>query len=53
MRKLALFHVLDPGTKDADWNLVLFFARNGAGVTSDTAVLIDYEPITHVELITP
>ncbi len=45
MRKLPFFDVLDPGAEDADRDVVLFLAGDRAGMTTDTAVVIDYETV--------
>src|SRR6185437_11118836 len=47
VRVLALLHVLDPGAKDAHGHLVLFFARNSAGVAANAPVLINDEAVAH------
>jgi hypothetical protein len=52
MRKLALFDVLDPRPKNANGDLVFFFARNRAGVAPDTTVLIYDKTVAHLWKIT-
>jgi hypothetical protein len=47
VRVLALLHVLDPGAKDAHRHLVLFLARDGAGMTANAPVLINDEAVAH------
>ena len=39
------FYVLDPGSVDPEWDVVLCFAGNGARVTADTARLVDDESV--------
>jgi hypothetical protein len=41
--KGTLLDVLYPRAEDTNRNLVLLFAGHRAGVTADTAILIDYE----------
>jgi hypothetical protein len=48
MGKLTLFDVLDPSAKYTHRHLVFFFARDRAGVTSNTTVLIDDKSISHL-----
>ena len=45
--KFAFLDVLDPDAKDPDRHVVLFFAGNGAGVTADTAVVVDNKTAAH------
>ncbi|HNU06961.1 MAG TPA: hypothetical protein PKO33_04280, partial [Pyrinomonadaceae bacterium] len=45
--KLAFFDVFDPGAVDADGDLVLGFAGNGAGVAADALSVVDYEAKVH------
>jgi hypothetical protein len=52
MRKLPLFDVLDPRPKNANGDLVFFFARNRAGVAPDTTVLIYDKTVAHLWKIT-
>jgi len=47
VRVLALLHVLHPGAKDAHGHLVLFLARDSAGVAANAPVLINYEAVAH------
>lgn len=51
-RKFALLDVLDPGAKDTDRDLMFLFARHRAGVTTDTAVLIDDKSVSHLSTFT-
>jgi hypothetical protein len=48
MGKLTLFDMLDPSAKYTHRHLVFFFARDRAGVTSNTTVLIDDKSISHL-----
>jgi hypothetical protein len=48
VRELALFDMLHPSAKDANWHLVLLFARDRAGVTPDTSVLVDNKSVSHL-----
>jgi hypothetical protein len=45
--KFALLDVFHPRAKHTQRDLVLFLARHGTGVTADTSVLIDDEPVAH------
>jgi hypothetical protein len=45
----AFLNVLDPCPVDAHRNLVLGFARHGAGVASDAFAVIDYEAVFHLQ----
>lgn len=47
VRERPLFDVLYPRTIHTDGNIVLFLAGHGAGMTADTARLIDEESVTH------
>ena len=47
VRELAGLHVFDPSSKDSDRDLVLLFARYGTGVTANTSILVDDEPVAH------
>ncbi len=40
-----LLDVLDPGSVDSEWDLMLGLACDRAGVTADTEVLIDDEAV--------
>jgi hypothetical protein len=46
--ELALFNMLYPGPKHANRHLVFLFARDGAGVTANTSVLIDHKSVSHL-----
>ena len=48
MRELALFNMLYPGTKNTNRDLVFLFARNRAGMTPNTTVLIDDKSVSHL-----
>ena len=48
MGKLAFFDVLDPGAENTHRDLVFLFARDRAGVTPDTPVLIDDKSVSHL-----
>jgi len=48
MRELTLFNVLYPGTKNTNRDLVFLLARNRAGMTPNTTVLIDDESVSHL-----
>ena len=48
VREFALFDVLDPGPEYSDGHLMFLFARDRAGVTPDTPVLIDDESVAHL-----
>jgi len=45
--ELALFDMLYPGAKDTNRHLVFLFARDRAGVTPDTPVLVDDKSVSH------
>jgi hypothetical protein len=47
--KFSLFDVFDPGAEHAHRDVVLFFTGNGAGVTTDAAVVIDYEAVAQLD----
>jgi hypothetical protein len=46
--ELALFDMLYPGAKDTHRHLVFLFARDCAGVTPDTPVLVDDKSVSHL-----
>jgi hypothetical protein len=46
--ELALFDVLDPSAKYTNGHLVFLFARDCAGVTPDTPVLVDDKSVSHL-----
>jgi hypothetical protein len=48
VRKLALLDVLDPSAKYTNRHLVFLFARDRAGVTPDTPVLVDDKSVSHL-----
>jgi len=48
IRELPLFNVLYPGTENTNWDLVFLLARNRAGMTPNTTVLIDDESVSHL-----
>jgi hypothetical protein len=48
MRELALLDMLYPGAKNTHRHLVFLFARNRAGVTPNTTVLIDDKSVSHL-----
>lgn len=43
MRELSLLNVFDPCSVDADRDLVFAFASHRAGMTADTATIVDNE----------
>jgi hypothetical protein len=43
----ALFNVFNPRAIYTDGDVVLFLARDGAGVTADAAVLVDEKSVAH------
>src|SRR5258708_9566702 len=45
--ELALLDIFDPSAKNADRHAVLFLARDRTGMTSDTAIVVDYETVAH------
>jgi len=47
LRELAGLHVFHPCSKDSDGDLVFLLARHRAGVTADTSILVDNEPVAH------
>jgi hypothetical protein len=53
VRELALLDMLDPGAKYTNRHLVFLFARNRAGVTPDTPVLVDNKSISHLFAVAP
>jgi hypothetical protein len=53
VRKLALLDVLDPSAKDTNRHLVFLFARDCAGVTPDTPVLVDDKSVSHLFAFAP
>jgi hypothetical protein len=52
MREFALFNMLDPRPENAHRYLVLFFARDRAGMASDTTVLIYDKTVSHLWKVT-
>jgi hypothetical protein len=48
VRKFTLLDVLYPSAKYAHRHLVLLFARDRAGVTSNATVLIDDKSVSHL-----
>ena len=48
MGELALLDMFYPGAKDTDRHLVFLFARDGAGMTANTPVLIDDKSVSHL-----
>ena len=50
--KQSLLDVFHPGPIHADSNVILGFARNGAGVASDALAVIDDEAVLHGMKIT-
>jgi hypothetical protein len=51
--ELALLDVLDPSAKYTNRHLVFLFARNRAGVTPDTPVLVDNKSVSHLVAFAP
>ena len=51
--KLTLFDMLDPGAKNTNRHLVFLFARDRAGVTPDTPVLVDDKSVSHLFAFAP
>ncbi len=45
--KHALFNILYPSPIHAHRNVILSFARDGAGVASDALAIVDYESVVH------
>jgi hypothetical protein len=47
--KFPLLDVLDPGAEHADWDVVLFFASDGAGMATDAPVVVNYEAVAQLD----
>jgi hypothetical protein len=45
--ELASLYVFHPRSEDSDGDLVFLLARHRAGVTADTSILVDNEPVAH------
>lgn len=51
IRKFPLFDVLHPSTVHSQWNLILGFARDCAGVAADALAIIDNEAVFHLKAV--
>lgn len=47
IRKLSNFGIFNPSPKVANWNIILSFTGNGAGVAANTLIVINYKSILH------
>jgi hypothetical protein len=45
--ELASLYVFHPRSEDSDGDLVFLLARHRAGVTADTSILVNNEPVAH------
>jgi hypothetical protein len=44
IREFTFFNIFDPGSINADWDIMFLLASYSAGVTSDAFAIVDDEP---------